>query len=38
MNKRVPSDLGQSSLIQWVGEQKWQVRMLKQESRGFDRT
>jgi hypothetical protein len=38
MSTGVPGDLGQSSLIEWVEEHQWYVGVLKQESRGQDRT
>jgi hypothetical protein len=34
----VPDDLAWSSLIGWVEEHQWHVRVLKQESIGQDRT
>jgi hypothetical protein len=38
MSRSVPDDLGQSRLIKWVEEHQGHVRVLKQESRGQDRT
>jgi hypothetical protein len=38
MSRSVPGDLGQSSLIKQVEEHQGYVRVLKQESRGQDRT
>jgi hypothetical protein len=38
MSKRVPGDLGLLSLIGWVSEHQEQVRVLKQEDSGHERT
>jgi hypothetical protein len=38
MNRGVPVDLARSSLIERVEEQQGHIRVLKQESRGQDRT
>jgi hypothetical protein len=38
MSERVPGDLGPPSLIGWVSEYQQQVRVLKQEDSGHERT
>ena len=38
MSERVPGDLGPPSLIRWVSEYQEQVRVLKQEDSGHERT